>query len=488
MSRVQAIKSIRWVTVSSLIRALVQLLQVAILARFLSPNDFGLMAIVGSVTAVVSLISDLGLGRTLFHRDHVSREILSALYWLNLIASFALMMLLWLLATVLAEVLNEPALEKLICVCSLIFPMTALGNIFRVLAEKRLEFEILSRHELLSVAVGTASSIIVAVAGGGVYALVVALLGTSMIQALLSCFCLPTRFRPVILFRLSEIRSYLAMGSYSMGEGLINNLRMQFDIFFGGALLGSSALGLYSLPRDLCSRLGMVINPIVTRVSLPIMAQAHAEQALLKNLYLKTLRMTTSVNAPLYCALALYAEEIITLMYGARWENSADVLKILAFWGLFRSVGNPVGSLIYAVGRAKRAFWWNLVMLFIFPPFLLIGANAAGVIGVALAMLAFQIVNFIFAWFWLVNPLCSASFREYFLYPGLPILLALVASSVAYISTLGIDADWMRLSVGVAEGALVYLVLSWWFNQEWCSAMIELVSPARIKKSCNLKF
>ena len=435
------------------------------------------MALVGAVTVIAALLADLGVGKVLFHRQQISYEVLSSLYWMNILSSIVLMAILWLLAGMLADTLNEPVLVAVLKACSLIFPLSALGHIFRVLAEKQMAFAVLARNELLAVLAGFCVAVIVAYADGGVFSLVSGLLANTLILTLLSCLYLPTHFKPHVRLRMVDVKPFIRLGGFSMGESIANNLRMQTDILIGGALLGSAGLGVYSVPRDLCLRVGMLINPIITRVSLPVMARSGASQPALRNTYLDTLRMTASVNAPLYYALTLYSGEIIGLLFGEKWLDSSRVLQILALWGLLRSIGNLVGSLVYAVGQVRRAFWWNVALFFCVPPFLLLGAYIDGAEGVAWAMFACQAATFIAAWFWMVRPLCGAGLWEYTAQPGLPILLALIASVAAYVGTYWINTDLLRLVFGLGIGAASYLALSWRFNYRWWRKMRELISP-----------
>ena len=98
---------------------------------------------------------------------------------------------------------------------------------------------------------------------------------------------------------------------------------MQADVFIGGLLSGTGALGLYSLPRDLSLRIALTINPIVTRVGFPVMAKSQGNIDQLKSIYLQVLRMTASINFPIYVAFALFSKEIVVLLLGERWQGSA---------------------------------------------------------------------------------------------------------------------------------------------------------------------
>ena len=89
------------------------------------------------------------------------------------------------------------------------------------------------------------------------------------------------------------------------------------------------------------------------------MAKSQNDLILLKSIYLKTILMTASINFPIYFGLFVFSPEVVAIVFGEQWTASAPLLRILSFWGLLRSIGNPVGSLIFAVGRADLAFKWN---------------------------------------------------------------------------------------------------------------------------------
>src|SRR5262249_42828142 len=138
-----------------------------------------------------------------------------------------------------------------------------------------------------------------------------------------------------------------------VGVGLLNALNMQSDVIVGGRIVGGGLLGLYSTPRDLCLRIQLMINPIVTRVSLPIMARAQTDGDFVRRLYLTTVRMVTSTNFPIYAAIALFAPEIVHILFGPHWAGAAPYLRIIAVAALFRCVNNPIGSLLYALGETR---------------------------------------------------------------------------------------------------------------------------------------
>lgn len=465
----------RWTAASAAIRVCLQLLQTFVLARLLLPADFGLMAVASSMIAVAWLFADMGISRVLVHYDDVPSEALSSLYWLNIAMGLTLMALLWAVAPLLGKLYASHGLVPLLQWSSLVFPLTAYGQQYRVLAEKHLRFGALALNEIVSTLLGFVVAIAVAVGGGGVYALVAALLTTAAASSLMARLRLTDGWRPALRLHLKEARPYLRLGGYFAGGDLVNNLRMQADVFVGGLVASPTEMGIYSVPRNLSLRLAMIVNPIITRVGFPVMSRTRHDPVVLKAIYLQTLRMTASVNFPMYIALAVFADELVAVLYGSNFRGSGTYLRILALWGLLRSTGNPVGSLLSAVGHAGRAFWWNLVLLVLSLPLLWLGAQSGGLSGLAWTMLALQTSLFLPTWLWLVRPACNARFDEYSRSISAPMVSAVVAGLVAYGATREIQIVLPRLFVGLCVGGVAYALMSLWLNRAWIDAMRELM-------------
>lgn len=444
------------------------------LARLLLPAEFGLMAVAVAVLTVLALVADMGLSRAIVHFDRMSSDTLSSLYWLNLGMAWVLAAVLVVVAYPLGSAYHSAALVPVLQCASLVFPLTASGQQFRVMAEKELRFAALARNEVAAALVGFCVALLAALAGVGVYALVGGLLATAATSSLLAWWRLSDGYRPSRHFRLGETRPYLRFGGYLIGDSFTNTLQRQVDIFVGGLVAGPYAVGFYSVPRDLSLRVAAVVNPVITRVGFPVMSRVKHDRDQLKSIYLQTLRLTASVNFPMYVVLGLFANEIVGLLYGPRWQPAAQYLRVLAAWGLVRSVGNPVGSLLYAVGRVRLAFVWNLTLLVVTPPVLWAAASAGGLTGLAWALLGLNLMIVVPMWRLLVNPACGVRFGDYLGALVAPLLIAVASGLTAWIATRGVQGVILRLSVGVGVGGIAYLGLSYFYNRAWTDAMLHL--------------
>lgn len=465
--------AVRWTTLAMVGKVGFQFLQIVVLARILAAEDFGLMAIVVAVISFAQIFSDMGVSSAIIHRQHITRERLSSLYWLNVVASAALMLAIMGSSQLLARYYHSPRLEPMLVFISLHFLINSLGQQLRVLAEKNMLFSELSKIELSAALLGFIVAVSSAFLGAGVWSLVAGLISSTTLNTMLCWSILARGWRPLLRLHFAEIRDFVRFGGYVMGNNILNALNSNADLFIGGRILGAAALGAYSLPRELSLRLAGVVNPIVTRVGLPVMAKSQLDKEFLKTVYLKTMLVTASVNFPIYIALAVFAPEAVELFFGARWHESAPLLRMLAIWGMFRSIGNPVGSLIFAVGRADLAFKWNLGFMIFILPVVWIGAQY-GTYGLACALLLLVLGGQIPNWYILVHPLCGASFSEYFRQFAYPLLCSVLAAIPAYFSVIYLVDVPARLIVGLTVGAISYIALSYRLNRVWVDLIFQL--------------
>lgn len=341
-------------------------------------------------------------------------------------------------------------------------------------AEKKLMFRAVMLIEVAAALCGFAVALFGAWKGWGVYALIAGAIASATASSLLLWLFLSQGWRPARHLRFKDVQSFLGFGSALVVSNLVNQINLTIDMILGGRMLAASQLGYYSIPRDLMLRVQFVVNPIITRVAFPLIAEVHHDTRRVRSIYLQTLNMTASTNAPIYMGAAFFAHDIVSLLLGRGWEQSASILQILALWGALRSIGNPVGSLLLGTGRATLSLTWNLGLLVVIPPALWIGSSF-GPVGMAYALLALQVALFVPAWFILVRPVCHAQFGEYSMAALRPLLLSLLAMLPAWYVASSFDMSLVRVMAGAAVALPIYLGLSCLLNRKWVAAMMELV-------------
>lgn len=472
------LSSIRWVAMAMAVKAGLQFLQLSILARLLAPADFGLMAIVVALTSFLQIFADFGVSSAIIHHQEISRVQLSSLYWLNVGSSIALAVLIILLGPWISAYYVQPALQPLLTLSAITLVMAAAGQQLRVIAEKNLRFDVLAKLEVIAAATGFLSAVGIALSGGGAYALVGGAMTNAMMLTALLWLFISDGWRPKMVFKIREIGHFLNFGTYMIGDNLLNTISYQVDILLGAKTLGAQAIGTYSLSKEFSMGISRLFNPIITRVGTPVMAKAQDDAALMKKVYLQTMRMTASVNFPAYVVLGIFAPEVANIVFGRQWTDAVVLLQIFAAFGLLRSTANPVGSLLIARGRADLSFKWNLALFCVCPPVIWLG-SMWGTSGLAWALLGLTIIFFVPNWYFLVRPLCGAGFREYCQQFLSPLFISIIAAVAALAVAWWFSGDVVRLCAGVSVGGLVYVGLSSRLNREWFLPMRALLCRER---------
>lgn len=472
--KAKAYSAVRWTALGVAGKLLMQFLQVVILARMLSISEMGLVAIVLSITTLVLAFVDAGINNVIMHRQAISHAERSELYWLNLLVGGVWSLLVAAFSPWVADFYGEPALREVLLFIAPYFVIFAAGQQLKVMAEKELLFHRLVTVELAASFTGFGVTVGLAFAGQGAGAVAMGFTAMGLVFTSLAWVFLSSGWRPNARPTFSGVGAHLKYGGYVVGNNILSGINTGADIFIGGRLLGVGGLGAYSLPRDLMLNASAVINAVATRVGLPVMAKAQADRGRLKQVYLKTVRMTASINMPIFMAVFVLAPDVVWILFGERWMASVPLLRALAVWGMLRSIAQPVGSLIFAVGRADLAMKWNFGLMFLMIPAVWAGLQY-GATGLSLAMVSAGLIAQVPNWWFLVRPLCGASATEYFFQLGRPFAATLLTMGSVFLLLMAVDGHLFRLAVGFIGGGVVYVLTSMVLNRDWLVAMKEAV-------------
>lgn len=470
----------RWTTAISAVRTCMQLAQLIVLTRFLSPKDYGLMAMAMVVISFAALFSDMGLSSAFVQRQSVTQEERSSLYWLTVMVGAVLMLIVMAISPLAAAWMGSPELMPLMILVSTNFLTVALGQQLRMDAEKQLNFRPVALIEIAAAISGFAVALFAAAQGWGAYALAAAAVFGSWVTTISSWALLANGWRPLPRMRWREVQRFLRFGGGMMVNNVFNYANSTLDLLLGGRILGAASLGLYSVPRSIILQVQGMVNPIFTRVGFPVIASIQHDRERVKRTFLMIMNITATVNAPIYMAIAAFAPEIVQLLLGKEFQDTAPLLRMLAAWGLFRSFGNPAGSLVFGMGRVRLATWWNLGLLAIVPPAIWLGSGF-GAEGMASAMAVVMAALFIPGWAILVKPCCDATLREYFRQVLSPTLSALFAALVAWFAVSELSHAYVRLALGLSMGIVIYAAMSWLLNRACVNLIMDVIrQPASV--------
>ncbi len=473
----QAAEGAYWTGTSSVAATVLQFAQLAILARLLVPEDFGLMAMMMVVIGFAQAFADMGISNAIIHRQDTNAEHLSSLYWLNILAGIILFLLLLAAVPAIVAFFAEPRLAEFIPVTALIFLIAPFGQVYQALLQKNLRFRELAVSETSAAALSAVVAITAAIAGQGIYALIFGQLANFACKtSVLIGYGWPD-WRPGRHFRRRDLEGYLNFGLFQMGERTVNYLNERLDQLLIGALLGAEALGYYHLAFNLVILPVTRINPVLTRVAFPIFARLQDSTERLRHGFMTMRRVLATVNFPLLFGLAVVVPVFVPTVLGEQWAPSILLVQILAGVALLRSTGNPVGPLLLARGRADMGFYWNVCIVSTQIPAVYIGAKVGGTVGVATALLLMQIAYFWGGYLFLVRRLLGPCLRSNLatLWPA-AFTAGVMALAVAGLAQVATFEAYPLLIAQVGIGALLYVALNWLLFRSQTISILRLVS------------
>lgn len=456
----------KWTGVATIITTSLYLIQTAVLARLLSPEDFGLMAMIMVVLGFAQAYADMGVSKAIIHRQDITIPQLSSLYWLNVFSGLAVFAILAALRPVIVQLYGEPRLNDLLIWSAAVFLITPFGQQFQILLQKELLFNRIAVVDILSLGAGVALSIVCATWGHGVWSLIWGQLCATGVKMLMLAGIGVGRWRPAFRFRTSDLKGYLSFGFFQMGEGSINYFNSRLDQMLIGSLVGAQGLGYYNLAFNVVIAPIVKINPILTRVAFPVFSQVQSDHGRLKRGYMLVIRALSVVNFPLLCGVAVVAPLFVPVVFGPQWQPSVVLIQVLAVVALMKSIGNPVGSLLLAKGRADLGFYFNAMKLITQIPGIFLGAYLGGGQGVAFVLLGLQFLYTALGYRILICSLLGPCLREYIMSMAPALALSAAMAALVWLAALPLHQSATTvLAVQVVTGAVVYMILNLLFQR-----------------------
>jgi lipopolysaccharide exporter len=463
----QALSGVRWSGLSMGGGTALQFITLAVLARLLTPSDFGLMGMVMVVIGFARAFVDMGISNAIIHRQDATKDQLASLYWLNILAGIAIFGLVCASVPLIVRFYHEPRLPDLLYLSAVICLITPFGQQFEVIFQKELKFNQLAEIEIATVIVNSMVAIVLAYLGFGVFSLIWGQLAGNSGKVIMLVSAGWRDWRPGFHFAKRDLRGYLSFGLYQMGERAINYLNTNLDYILIGSMLGAQSLGYYTLAYSLIIKPSAMINPVITKVAFPVFSRIHNEPDRLKKGYLKVLQLLSTVNFPIMAGLAAVASVAVPVIFGKQWLPSIILIQILAFVGLLRSHGNPIDSLLLSKGRADLGFKWNLALTIFLIPGLYLGAKMGGTVGVASAFLLLMAIFSVFNYLILIRKLLGPCLHEYIhsMWPSLWMSGVMMVAVFAVGSLPYTASQPIILIIQVLCGVTIYLGLMIW-NQK----------------------
>jgi O-antigen/teichoic acid export membrane protein len=337
----------------------VQIVVTIVLARMLAPSDFGLIAMLLVFTNIGAVLTDAGFGTALIQKQQTSADDESTVFWFNLATGVFAAALMWLGSNSIAAFFHQPALSGLTRAISWVLLFGALGAVPDALLTQKLEFRARARAQVISSVTSGGIAIAAALAGYGVWSLVIQALAASGVRS--SCLWVFSSWHPRARFSTSSFRRLFGFGGFMLLSGLLNTVSVRLQSLLIGRLFDAGTLGYYSLAQSATQAPTSFIGALLSRVGLPVFANVADDRQRLRNALRTSLNVSIFVFVPCMVGLALVARPLIEQVYGARWGAAAPIASLLALAGALWPIHVLNLTALNAQGHSHRFFYLEVL-------------------------------------------------------------------------------------------------------------------------------
>jgi O-antigen/teichoic acid export membrane protein len=361
---------------------MIQSVATVVLARLLTPADFGLVAMVATITGLGQAFADLGLSEATIQRKEITNDQVSTLFWINLAIGVGLMLITMVLSPVLAWFYRDARLVSVTLILSLTFLFGGLRVQADAVLKRQMRFSSLAIRDIVSYLVAVPTAIVLAFRGASYWALVALPLTLNFTQMALSW--LMVNWRPGLPRRDAEVGSMIAFGGNVAASYLIVNISRSADNVLIGWHWGASPLGLYSRAYNLLMLPVRQLSAPAGSVAVPAFSRTQDDPERFARYYLRTVNLILWISAPVFGFLFVAAHPVIVLMLGRQWGEAAPVFQILTISALGQLLLDSTIWLLVSRGQSRRL----LKLLLVFSPILVCSYAVGlpfGIKGVALS-------------------------------------------------------------------------------------------------------
>jgi len=328
----KTVKGVAWSFADNIASSGITFLVGLILARLLSPDEYGIMAIITIFIAISNSIVDSGFSNALIRKTNIKSVDYNTVFYFNLVVSFILYLTLYISSPAIGSFFKEPILVELTRIIGWILIINALAIIPRTILVRNVDFKTQTKVSLISSISSGIIGISMAVSGMGVWSLVGQQFSRQLLNTIfLWIYC---KWFPIWEFSMKSFKEMFNFGSKLLISGLINTIYQNVYYLIIGRFYTSAQLGQYTRAEQFNTIFSSNLTSVIQRVSYPVLSCIQDEPSRLREAYRKVIKMTMFVTFACMLGLAAVAKPLIIILIGEKWSISARFLQIICFSGM----------------------------------------------------------------------------------------------------------------------------------------------------------
>lgn len=321
-----------------------------LLAKVLSPTDFGLIAIITIFVSIGSIIIDSGLSSSLLRNKNNKETDYCTVFYTNLLLSLLMYIIVYLLAPFIANFYKQQLLINIIRIYSLSFIITALSSVQMIILIKKLEFKRITYLNIPGIIIGNVLALIMGYNGYGVWSIVFMFLLPQVFQTIIFWFC--SGWSPKMIFSYERLKYHYSFGYKLLITSLISCFVSNFYNLIIGKIYPLKKLGYYDRANSLSQYPLIILTQIIGKVTLPILSEIQDDKVKFVEVFKKLLDFSFFITAPIMFGLSAASRPLIMTLLGEKWLPAVPILQIISLGGAFYTIQVLNMNVIKIYGRS----------------------------------------------------------------------------------------------------------------------------------------
>jgi O-antigen/teichoic acid export membrane protein len=345
-------QSLVWFTVVPVGLHIFRFINTIILARILSPQDFGIVGLAAIIFYLSNSLTEFGFSKSIVQRKQISHHHYDTYFSFNLIVSALLYLLFYTLSGLISDFFNEPNLVPSIEIVITLFLISALTSVPITVLKREIQFETLAITEILRVCASIAISLSLALSGFEFFSIVYAMVFSELIG--LVYLRSKVRVRPTLSLRFNYLRELSSFAIWDFFWGQAKNLFDNLDKIIIGRVLDATQLGFYDKAQSLAKMPNEQFSNRLSMVSFSVFSRLQNSPQELQAYFSKIMVANSVVCFPVFVGLFLVAENMTLILFGEKWFSMIEPLKLMSLVFLIASLGAPVVAINIAMTRIRQ--------------------------------------------------------------------------------------------------------------------------------------
>jgi O-antigen/teichoic acid export membrane protein len=342
------VSGLKWTALRHFVAEVTRIGVTLVLARLLTPTDYGVAGMALVVTAFALIFADPALGSALIQRPVIDERDRSTVFWTSAALGVLLTTIGIASAGLVADLFGEPQVKELFIVTSLMFTVVALATVPRSLLARRLAYRALEIREMVSIVIGAVIALAVAVAGFGPWAIVANMVAYSITSTVLNWVL--ARWRPRFTYSRTSLRNLGGFGAKVFTASLISWGNVNLDKVLVGRVLGAAQLGAYSLAFNVMFMPLTRITRPIQQVLSPAYSRIQHDTRRLQTAWLRSKRISVAITSPVFLGLFVGAPDLVRFAFGSKWDAAIVPLQLLCLGGIAQSLATFNWPVLQATG------------------------------------------------------------------------------------------------------------------------------------------